>query len=416
MAQVGIYGNFGPGGVVVYAQDDWVTPEMFGTVDGVADEVQINAAIASGRKVKLTFGTIYVIAAPVTITASDSYFDMNGAEIHTVADIDGIHIGAQGVGGSITRLNVKNLYVHKTAGVPTGSGVLVSQVLESNISVVWSEGFYNAVKLEADTSGCHLNKITLGTLIGTKRDLWNAPTFTGWVNANIYYGGLFGGGAIDYCIFNSGGVNRPTGNIFIAPHFEPTSALYAIEEGGVYNVYIEPKTDVVPVWTTDGKPVHFNGNSFYSAVNSHSPQITYTDNGAGSYPVAEWDINTLQIMTALRMTAGVGWNDRLYNLEGNTGTLRGGYGGLFNGDALAYWFIGTDSTNYSLKLDAAGNLETKAGFGCNTKVAQAAYVSGGALSAYSAGAKGFDTDAHAQEIHVLLGKVRTALVANGIMS
>ena len=44
------------------------------------------------------------------------------------------------------------------------------------------------------------------------------------------------------------------------------------------------------------------------------------------------------------------------------------------------------------------------------------YVSGGALSAYGAGAKGYDTDAHAAEIHALVVKIRAALVENGIMT
>ena len=39
MAQVGIYGNYGAGGVVVYSQDTYYTPEMFGAVgDGVTDD------------------------------------------------------------------------------------------------------------------------------------------------------------------------------------------------------------------------------------------------------------------------------------------------------------------------------------------------------------------------------------------
>lgn len=67
-------------------------------------------------------------------------------------------------------------------------------------------------------------------------------------------------------------------------------------------------------------------------------------------------------------------------------------------------------------LDVTGNIRCSTGFGCNSKTPQTAYASGGALSAYSAGLCGFDTDAHAQEIHTLLTNIRAALVANGIMS
>lgn len=56
------------------------------------------------------------------------------------------------------------------------------------------------------------------------------------------------------------------------------------------------------------------------------------------------------------------------------------------------------------------------GFGCNTKAAQTAYVSGGALAAYSAGTKGLDTDANVSALHALVVAIRAALVADGIMS
>jgi hypothetical protein len=355
MGQVGIH-DWGTGtSGVIYSQDDWVTPEMFGTVDGVADNVQIQAAIDSGRKVKCTYGAIYVTAAPITITHSDSYFDMNGAEIHTVADIDGIHIGAQGAGGTIVRLHIKDLYVHKTAGVPTKAGVLISQVQESDISIAWSQGFHTSVKLEADTSGCALNKIWLGTLIPTKRCLDLYPSGTGWVNANTIYKGFYSGGAIDYCIITAaGGANKTTGNSFIAPYFEPTSAIYAVEEAGQYNTYYEPQTDGVPVWSADGKVIHFAAASFYSAVFSNTPLITYTDAGAGSYPLAQWNVLHLRCLNTMALKAQAGWNDRIYNLQGSGDTLAGGYGALFNGDAWANFFIGLNSTNYLVKMDGTG--------------------------------------------------------------
>jgi hypothetical protein len=59
---------------------------------------------------------------------------------------------------------------------------------------------------------------------------------------------------------------------------------------------------------------------------------------------------------------------------------------------------------------------TAGNFGCNGKTAQGSYASGGALSAYAAGNNGFDTAAHAAEVHALLVKIRAALVADGIMS
>ncbi len=74
----------------------------------------------------------------------------------------------------------------------------------------------------------------------------------------------------------------------------------------------------------------------------------------------------------------------------------------------------SDAGDNNLLVDGTGVIT--GGFGCNSKTAQTAYASGGALSAYVTGAYGYDTAAHAQEIHTLLVNIRAALVANGIMS
>jgi len=63
-----------------------------------------------------------------------------------------------------------------------------------------------------------------------------------------------------------------------------------------------------------------------------------------------------------------------------------------------------------------GAFKVAAGFGCNTKTAQAAYASGGALSAYSTGAYGLDSDANMTALYNLVVAMRAALVANGILS
>ena len=78
-------------------------------------------------------------------------------------------------------------------------------------------------------------------------------------------------------------------------------------------------------------------------------------------------------------------------------------------------------------LNSAGNLAWSiptattgmvvvGGFGCNTKSAQAAYVSGGALATYGAGANGLDSGANMSALHALVVNIRAALVADGIMS
>jgi hypothetical protein len=70
----------------------------------------------------------------------------------------------------------------------------------------------------------------------------------------------------------------------------------------------------------------------------------------------------------------------------------------------------------TFKSDTAGNTTVAGKFGCNTKAAQAAAASGGALAAYGAGANGLDTGANMSALHALVSSIRAALVANGIMS
>lgn len=63
-----------------------------------------------------------------------------------------------------------------------------------------------------------------------------------------------------------------------------------------------------------------------------------------------------------------------------------------------------------------GTLKATTAFGCNSKAAQTAFASGGALNAYGAGLNGFDTGANASALHAMVVAIRAALVANGIMS
>ncbi len=67
-------------------------------------------------------------------------------------------------------------------------------------------------------------------------------------------------------------------------------------------------------------------------------------------------------------------------------------------------------------VDVTGNLRCSTGFGCNGKIPQTAYASGGALAAYATGAFGLDSDAHMSALHAMVVSIRAALVANGIMS
>jgi hypothetical protein len=76
--------------------------------------------------------------------------------------------------------------------------------------------------------------------------------------------------------------------------------------------------------------------------------------------------------------------------------------------------LSIDKTSSLITLGAA--LKVTTGFGCNSKTAQTAFASGGALNAYGAGANGFDTGANASALYAMVVAIRAALVANGTMS
>lgn len=69
-------------------------------------------------------------------------------------------------------------------------------------------------------------------------------------------------------------------------------------------------------------------------------------------------------------------------------------------------------------LTTAGSAAISGAFGCNSATAQTAYASGGAAPAGGVGtaAGGWDTAAHRDAAITLLNNIRSALVANGIMT
>lgn len=102
------------------------------------------------------------------------------------------------------------------------------------------------------------------------------------------------------------------------------------------------------------------------------------------------------------------------------------YCGIYNNNSAAYVVAyGSSHATMASRVEIASPgggvligaaLAITGAFGCNTKAAQAAYASGGALAAYGAGANGFDSGANASALHAMVVSIRAALVANGIMS
>lgn len=131
-------------------------------------------------------------------------------------------------------------------------------------------------------------------------------------------------------------------------------------------------------------------------------------------------------------TIAAGVTGDRFAMVGNSGiAIPPGYKMWFDGTtATGDTYITESSANVldlyaggvnTLKLSATAATITGTGtisgaFGCNTKAAQTAYASGGALAAYGAGANGFDSGANASALHAMVVSIRAALVANGIMS
>lgn len=85
--------------------------------------------------------------------------------------------------------------------------------------------------------------------------------------------------------------------------------------------------------------------------------------------------------------------------------------------AAAIWTYSTGGNfAFSRPVTASSTVTVAGGFGCNTKAAQTAFASGGALNAYGAGVNGLDSGANMSALHALVVNIRAALVANGIMS
>ena len=150
--------------------------------------------------------------------------------------------------------------------------------------------------------------------------------------------------------------------------------------------------------------------------------VLWTDTNNGSYIAF---LTTPLASTTLTEVARVGPSGAVGMLSGQKfypdGVAMTGDTFFFESAANVWDFHVGDGTNERLQLTATGGLLTgtwtvSGAFGCNTKAAQGAYASGGALAAYGAGANGFDTGANASALHAMVVSIRAALVANGIMS
>lgn len=145
--------------------------------------------------------------------------------------------------------------------------------------------------------------------------------------------------------------------------------------------------------------------------------LTGTALGVAGFAANGQNLNTYTAAISLDYAGG---NSRIF-AWGPDATTRGGliiY--VIESDAgnaiAAVTISNVGAVSFAAAVTAATTLTATGAFGCNTKAAQTAYASGGALNAYGAGANGFDTGANASALHAMVVSIRAALVANGIMS
>ncbi len=145
-----------------------------------------------------------------------------------------------------------------------------------------------------------------------------------------------------------------------------------------------------------------SSQAFSTSTLTASNIITATRTSAGA---------TIEVMSLKNAGSGGSTKAELAYYAAGTkyASLVGGYGA-----AAPEWTVDISAVT-QLKVATAGVTVTT-GFGCNAKTPQTAYVSGGALNAYGAGANGLDTGANMSALHAMVVSIRAALVADGIMS
>lgn len=154
------------------------------------------------------------------------------------------------------------------------------------------------------------------------------------------------------------------------------------------------------------------GNATISTITGGNIQIGSAGTGSGSITLGPDtpSANGTGRIKFLNSNTGINWaiagNDHIAGgLEFTPSTATGG--GTFTTPTLSMT---------AGAVTVTGTLTASGAFGCNTKSAQTAFASGGALATYGAGVNGFDTAGNASALYALVVAIRAALVANGIMS
>jgi hypothetical protein len=281
-----------------------VYPEWFGDIDGTADEVQINAAIAgaNGREVLLQPGTTYTIAASINLNIDYTSLRCPGGEatIQTAADIDAVVV-------SKYKCSLENIKIRSTHGTPTKSGLhLDIDAKNCFFKELQVHNFKYNLELDASSAGgVHYNRFySLYTYEATTNEIYLHSSAAGAVNENHFIGGNLHGSSTSQLIYISDGGFNPNNNKWIGTSLEGGSATkFAIHDEGM-NIFAFLRMEV------DGYGIYVDNDSA-----SWSSTTRFFGNQVGV---------TYATKPHIVVKAGVCVTDTFLNQSNVTGQIKGG--------------------------------------------------------------------------------------------
>lgn len=216
--------------------------------DGVTDDTAAIQAANDAGDFVVPSGMTFYINGTLTISRN---MDARGATFSLGASGE-IVLGTETSGEVVRRKtmflpNVESSRARATVWAEgTQSGVIISNLLESEVWVPYVIGFYNGLKVYGVGTGSSYNNIHLGRLYNNKRNLV-LENGTGWSNQNQYIGGrlhydsAIGTAVADtrqMLLLDSGAFGAPNGNTFVGTSVEGDVAEYSVECYGADNQFL----------------------------------------------------------------------------------------------------------------------------------------------------------------------------------
>ncbi len=303
-----------------------------------------------------------------------------------------------------------------TAGVITYamlSAGAVSGVLAGNAATATTAGTVTGAAQAAITSVGTLTSLTVSGLTASAGLTITTSAFAAGTLYKTAANGLVvagvTGSANDFAIvtpLGAGIMTVPTGTQNVAFNGQIAPASLFITNASLQNII-----------TLAGATT---GPQYLTWQNTGAQGLLGIDNSAGNGLVTGGSAYSAVFGTQNNTSAIIATNGatRMTITGAGAATLTGALaiGGALTGVTTLATSSTINSQTISATASLTGSLQVATGFGCNTKTPQTAVVSGGALASYVTGAFGLDSTAHMQALFNLVVNIRTALVANGIMS